>query len=184
MTDKGSPTTDGNARQTLVTNFEASRLHGVATEHFTSFKRQSDLYEKQITEKKCDPGVDVTPTSYKASIDDSLTSIFITAGWIKAESMEDVREEHLKECARKRASLKPEGNDFTRIENIVRKVRMDVSLKDPEDRMWTFHYMYITTFQSHGLHDLPENKPHISIKHILSPIKPVKLRDRTKDIVE
>ncbi|CAN8067529.1 unnamed protein product [Agarophyton chilense] len=161
MTDKGSSAKDGTVRQTIITILEAPRMCGVATKDVIVFKRQRDLYDKQIAEKNDEPGGEVTPTSYRESIDYYLLSIFISAEWIKAESMEDITEEQVQNCVRKRASFKPDGDDFTRIENIVRKVKIYISLKDPDERLWTLHYKYFTALQSHGLQKLPDNKPHI-----------------------
>eukprot|EP00737_Agarophyton_chilense_P000949 gb/GEZJ01001057.1/.p1 GENE.gb/GEZJ01001057.1/~~gb/GEZJ01001057.1/.p1 ORF type:complete len:583 (-),score=92.79 gb/GEZJ01001057.1/:1849-3597(-) len=171
-------------RQTIISNLEAPRLQGVATKHFTYFLKLRELYEKQISEKNRELGLTITPTSFKASIDDSLLKIFITAEWISATAVSEITEDELTKCIKERASFKPEGNDLFRIENIIRNVKMDMSLKEAEGRVWTLQYPYVTVLEAAGMQDLPEQKPHIAIKHILKRVKPPRLRTRMKNIVE
>lgn len=70
--------------QTIVTNLEAPTLTGVAIKHFTAFLKRRKLYEEQVGEKNRDPGVNITPTSYRASLDDSFLRMFLTARSIDA----------------------------------------------------------------------------------------------------
>lgn len=177
-------TTSGTVRQTIVTNLEAPRLQGVATKHFTQFKRKRELYEKQLAEKNREPGSNFPVTSYRASIDDAYLRIFITAHWIKATSLEEITEEELVGCVEARASHDPEGYELGRISHLVRNVRMDTSLAHSEDRVWGLHLRFTTTLAEHGMEDLPTRKPHIAIKMIMKRVEPKALRQRMRDIVE
>ncbi|CDF33359.1 unnamed protein product [Chondrus crispus] len=181
---KPSSTSDGTVRQTIITNLEAPRLEGVATKYFTAFLKKRDLYEKQLAEKNREPGVHITPTSYRASIDDSYLRIFLTAKWIKAESLEAISEEQIRECVKEKASYKLEEYELDRIDNLVKDVKMDMSLKEAEDRVWSLHLRYLEVLEAAGLADLPTRKPHIAIKHILKRIKPFRLRSRIRSILQ
>ena len=185
MTKATKSKKEGSAtvRQTIVTNLEAPRLEGVSTKDFTTFLRRRELYEKQIHEKNNEPGVNVTPTSYKACIDDSHLKIFLTAKWVEAETLEAITEEMLKECVKARSSHEPQGYELGKIDNIVRDVKMNMKMDDAEDRVWTLHHTYITVLEAAGMTDLPEKKPHIAIGHILKRVEPKLLRRRMKDIL-
>lgn len=182
--DKASSSTAGTVRQTIVTNLEAPRLQGVATKHFTAFLKKRELYEKQVEEKNREPGVKITATSYRASIDDSYLRIFLTAEWIKAESLDKITEEQIKDCIKKKAFYKPEEYELDRIDHLVRKVKMDMALKDAEDRVWSLHHHYLEVLEAAGMADLPTQKPHIAIKHILKRIKPYQFRQRMRSILQ
>ncbi|CAN8071777.1 unnamed protein product [Agarophyton chilense] len=167
----------------IVSNLEAPRLQSVTVRNFASFQKKRELYEKQVEENNREPGVDITPLSYEASIENYLLQIFLTAEWIKAADIKDITEEQLKSCIQTRASFNPDGNDLTRIEYVIRKVQMDMNLKEAEDRVWNLHHRYITALESEGMKELPAEKPHISIQHILKRIKPSRLRNIMKNIV-
>lgn len=141
------------------------------------------MYEKQVGEKNREPGVKITATSYRASIDDSYLRMFLTAHWIQADSIKDITENQLKECVKARASYEPKDHELRRIDRVVKGVKMDLSLKEGDDRVWSLHDHYISVLEAAGMPDLPDKKPHIAIKHITNRIKPGLLKRRMKDIV-
>lgn len=173
-----------SVRQTIVTNLEAPRLQGISTKHFTNFQKKRDLYKKKVAEKNRDPEISIIPTSFRASLNDSYLRIFLTAHWIQAETIDEITEQQLQDCIKERASFSPEGYDLCRIDRIVSKVKMDLNIAEAEDRVWSLHHHYLTVLEAAGMPDLPTQKPHISIKHMIKRIQPVQLRQRMKDIVE
>ena len=187
MTEKTPPESTGSSRipvrQTIVTNLEAPHLTGVSIKHFTAFQKKRELYEKQVDEKNREPGVKITPTSYRASIDDSHLRMFMTAHWIKADSIQEISEYQIRDCIKTRASYELKGHEVGGVDRVAKKMKMDLSLKEAEDRVWSPYRHYISALEAAGMPDLPEKKPHIAIKHILKRIKPTVLHQLIKDIV-
>ena len=148
---------DGTAtvRQTIVANLETSRLEGVSTKDFTTFLHRRELYEKQVLEKNNEPNINIKVISYKACIDDSYLKLFITAHWVSAKTLDEIKEEMLRECVKTKASHEPQGFELGKIDNIVNEVRMDMKLEDAEDRVWTLHHAYITVLEAAGMADPP-----------------------------
>lgn len=171
-------------KQTIVTNLEAPRLNGVSTKHFTKFLMERELYEKQVSEKNKEPGVDITPASYRASIIDEDLEIFVTARWVSSETVSSVTEEELRKCIRDRAVRETNADQLWKIDQVVKKVAMNTSLPEAEDRIWTLHRQYLTVLRSAGYTDLTEKKPHIAVGHILKRVKPYELRQRMRDIIK
>jgi len=174
---------ESTVKQTIVTNLEAPRLKGVSTKDFNQFFRLREIYEKQIQERNREPGLNLNPTSYRASIDDSDLRIFLTAGWVEAADISSITEDDLKEGVKKRSIRTVGGEQLHIVEETVKGVKMDLNIPEAEDRVWTLHRKYLRVLQSAGFSDLPTTKPHIAIGHILKRVKPQTLRKRMKDIV-
>lgn len=186
MPDQANTQTMGGTstvKQTIVTNLEAPRLKGVSTKEFNQFFRLRELYEKQIAERNREPGLNLTATSYRASIDDSDLRIFLTAGWVEATDISSITEEQLRECVKKRSVREVGGEQLHIVEEAVKDVKMNLSIAEAEDRVWTLHRKYLQTLEGAGFSDLPKTKPHIAIAHILKRVKPNTLRVRMKNIV-
>lgn len=171
-------------KQTIVANIEAPRLRGVSTKHFTQFYRLRQLYEKQIEEKNKEPGTSVNAVSYRASIDDADLKIFVAAKWIDVDDISKITEDQLKECVKSRSVKTLDGSQLWLVDKAVQHVRMDMSLSEAEDRVWSFHSYYLQVLENAGYANLPSEKPHISIAHILKRLQPAKLYSRMKDIIE
>lgn len=171
-------------RQTIVANLEAPKLKGISTKNFITFLRLREAYERDVDEKNKEPGVQLTPTSYKASVDRTQLKTFITAGWVKADKLEDITEEQIKECIKKRAVREASGAELSRIEAAISNVRINMKITEPEDRIWNLALHYETVLENAGYTDLPEKKPTTAITHILKRIKPNALKKRMYDIVK
>ena len=173
----------GTVHQTILTNVEPPQLEGVSTKHFVTFMRKRDLYEKQVSEKNREPGTSVTPMSLRACIDDSYLRMFLVPKWIEADSIAKITEQQLRDCVRKRACFEAEGADLARIDRIVSHVKMDMSLPEAEDRVWTLHCKYTKALEEAGIADLPDKRPHICIAHIMRRVKPRRLKEKMKQII-
>lgn len=64
----------------------------------------------------------------------------------------------------------------------VRDVRMDLKVKEAEDRVWKFFRNYLEVQQKGGFSDLPKTKLDVAIGHIVKPIQPLKLKSHFKNI--
>ena len=106
MADKNASNTiaSNTVKQTIVANIEAPRLKGVATADFVEFMRERKIYELAIQEKNKDPSTSITPISYKASVERNHLRVFISHKWLSANSVEEVTEENLQDCFKKRAT--------------------------------------------------------------------------------
>lgn len=184
MAEPGIPVVKDTVKQTIVSNLEAPRLRGVSTQHFTTFLKERELYEKQLEEKNKDPGFKVSPTSYRASIDDEDLKIFITANWISASSVDEITEEELQKCVHSRAVREISENQLSLINLVVRDVKMNMNILEAEDRVWSLHRHYNCVLKNAGFADLIEKKPHIAIGHILKRVKPVELQSRMHEIIK
>eukprot|EP00171_Calliarthron_tuberculosum_P004595 IDg4595t1 len=146
-------------KQTIVAHLEAPRLKGTTTKDINSFLRTRELYEKQIEEKNGQPGV-------------------------KADTIADITEEELKACIKARASRKPKDHELGRVENIVACVKMDPTLVLLEDRVCHLVQQYMQVLENAGMSTLPDDKPHLAIKHIMKRLKPACLYKCMQDIIE
>ena len=60
---------------------------------------------------------------------------------------------------------------------------MDRNIKEAEDRVWSLQLHYSNVLEAAGIVDFLDQKPHISIKHILKRVKPATLRHRMEDLI-
>lgn len=181
MTNNQSKSTDGVVSQTIVTNLEAPRLNGISVIHFNKFLRLRKLYEKKVEEKNREPGVAVTATSYKASIDSKYLEMMVAAKWIDADSTDDISEAQLKKCVNDRATRTVDETQIDTIQSVIKDIKMSTT-GDAEDRVWTLYAIYIEVLENAGFKDLHKTHPHISIKHIYRRIQPAQLKKRMRDI--
>lgn len=167
-----------------MANLEAPKLKCVSTKHFSTFVRLRDTYERDVEENNKEPGVNITPTSYKASVDRAHLKIFITAGWVTSTEVDKVTEDEIKDCIKKRAVREASGAELTRIESAISKVKMNMKILEPEDRIWNLQLHYEHVLEGAGYADLPEKKPQTAIGHILKRIRPQVLKNRMYNIVK
>lgn len=89
-------------KQTVVSKLKALHLRGVSGQHFTSFLKEQELYNKQLEERNKDSGFQVSPTSNCASIGDEDLRVFSTANWISAPRVYEITEKGLQKCVHSR----------------------------------------------------------------------------------
>ena len=171
-------------KQTIVAHLEVPRLKGTTTKEMNAFLRARDLYEKQIAEKNAQPDVNVPLVTYRAAIDDNFLRLFITFGWVAATNISDITEEDLKACIKNRASRKIKDHELGRVESIVARVKMDTKMPLLEDRVCHLIQHYLQVLDNAGMADLPKEKPHLCIKHIMNCLKPACLHKCMLDIIE
>lgn len=178
-----TPERRSTVKETVINCLEAPSLRGVSTRHFIEFKRLRLLYEKQIEEKSRQLKEEIVPTSYRASIEDDDLRTFITAGWIEANSIDELTERQIQECVESRCHRPIDGEKLYMLEQAVRGVSMQMNITDAEDRVWTLHREYCSALRKAGYGDLQDAKPHITIDHILKKLRPPQLYRRMRDII-
>ena len=134
--------------------------------------------------KNREPGVNITPTTYKALIDDSKLRMFLTFGWIKADGIEFITEDQLEAYLKNRANREPNENKISRVERIVSKVKINMKLPLFEDRLCHLVQSYMEVLEANSLSELPGTKPHVAIKHVLNRLRPNSFLQCMEDFVE
>ena len=92
-------------KQTIDETVEAPRLNDIGTSDFVKFKIARETYERIINEKNLDPNVEIPLTTYKSSIPKPIQQLFVLAGWVPVDKIEDILEEHLVDCISERACV-------------------------------------------------------------------------------
>ena len=68
------------------------------------------------------------------------------------------------------------------MDSAIKNVTMDMKLSNPEKRVIKLSWDYRRALEVAGLPDLPTERPHVAIQHIISKVKPSRLRKRMKKI--
>ena len=102
---------------------------------------------------------------------------------ISSTSIDRVTGEELELCIEKKSCFEPEERERNQINILLSGIKMDMKIKDPENRVRNYFQRYILKFENNGLHDLPYKRPHVVIKHFLSRIEPKSLYLRLKQII-
>lgn len=182
MPPKGSKRTgnsDDTVRQTIVETLEAPRLRGIETSDFVTFKQKREVYERRVQEKIAEQGVAIPATTYRNSIEKPVLEIFITAQWVPVPSIDDITEEHLKDCVEDRAKIQTEDYDLAQIERGIKHVKLEKS-KNLEIQVWGLGLRYATTLDKLGYSKFIEKQPYLAVQHILKRITHEHLLKRMK----
>ena len=70
------------------------------------------------------------------------------------------------------------------MDEAVQKVKMDMEIPEPENRVLTLQLQYLNVPEAAGFSDLPERKPKIAIVHIMKRVRPVALRQRMANVIK
>lgn len=181
-TPKG--TTGNTVKQTILTNIEAPRLKGISTKDFIAFKRDRELYEKQVNEKNKDPNNKIPLTSVLASIDKRFLKTFIAAQWISVDSIDKITDALVTNCIESRTSREIDVGNLHQINEAVKHVSMNMSITDADDRIWTMHSDYMAALEDAGFGQLPDTKPSVAIKHFFEKLRPNPLKQEIQNYIE
>lgn len=94
--------------------------------------------------------------------------------------MQIIKEAQLRECIKTKASYEPEGHALGRIEPLGSFVKIDLTLEEAEDLIWTLHHHSTSVLEVPEIQNFPEKRPHIAIQHTLTRIKSAQLCQRMK----
>lgn len=120
-------------------------MNSVAISHPIEFQQQKDLHDKQLPEQCKQSYNAVTPTSYSASIVDDAFGIFITVGWIKDASVNEIRKEKLIQCVKDRCVSEVNGEQLNLVHNAVKQVQIKMHVEGRKNRVFSLYQYYTLT---------------------------------------
>ncbi|PXF44743.1 hypothetical protein BWQ96_05502 [Gracilariopsis chorda] len=176
----GPETPTDTVRQTIIESVEAPRLRDISTEDFVLFKQKLEVYERQIAEKNAESGIQVPLKTYWNSITKPVLDIFVTACWVPVESVEDITEQHLRQCVEEPAQVNPEEYNLAQIERDLKYVRMDKNTKSNSLEMQVLRLglKYSTTLENLGYSEFIEKQPQLAVEHVIKRVTHEQLRKR------
>ncbi|PXF40026.1 hypothetical protein BWQ96_10260 [Gracilariopsis chorda] len=106
--------------------------------------------------------------------------MFVTACWVPVESVEDITEQHLRQCVEERARVNPEEYDLAQIERDLKYVRMDKITKSNSLEMQVLRLglKYSTTLENLGYSEFIEKQPQLAVEHVIERVTLEQLRKR------
>lgn len=110
--------------EAVITCLEASRFKGIFVKDFIEFKRYVEIYENQLKEKGQQLKEDIGPTSHKETIEDDGLHIFISAGWIEGNSIDEITGRQLQQCVDQRYKHETDGEQLYLLDEAVKEVFM------------------------------------------------------------
>ena len=156
-------------RQTIFETLEAPRLTGFATADFINFKPKREIYERRVQETSAEQGTEIPATSYRNFIEKPILQIFITAQWVAVNEVEEISEQHLKNCVEERSNVKSEDFDLAKIESGFKNVKLDKS-KNLEMQVWKLGIRYPSTLDNLGYSTFIQSQPEVAVEHIMKSI--------------
>lgn len=142
------------------------------------------MYVKNVNEKNKEPGVYVTATTFKASIENNMIRLFLTIGWIDELTISEISKGQIDECARTPANRVPKEIEIGLLDAVVSSVRMDNQLLLIQDRVLNLLHIYLETLEVSGFQNLTETKPYVAIRNIMKRPQLAKLYRRMSDVCE
>eukprot|EP00171_Calliarthron_tuberculosum_P023513 IDg23513t1 len=124
-------------KQTVVETLEAPMLTGVSLRDFIEFKRKRDKYEREISEKNKEEGVEITLASYLTSVDRPVLELMWLRKYIERDSLDEITEDDVKECISHRARRKPGDFEIAAVEKTISNVHIKMSIPGAENRIDT-----------------------------------------------
>lgn len=141
------------------------------------------MHERQAAQRKKEPGVTTLPTSYRAFIDYDDLHIFLTAQRVKAAGVQCTTEKQLGHWIRFWTAGYVVEDQLFLFDQAVKFVKMNMSLFKAEEYVLALLCQYLMVLESAGFSGVMEKKLNIVVDHVLKPLKPTDLRDRTNDII-
>lgn len=167
-------------RQTILEAIEAPRLKGINTSDFVEFSEKRAIYERLVSEKNEENGSVAPITSYRNSIDDCYLDAFMWADWVPVSSIEEITEDHLRQCISTRARISPEEYDLALIEREILGVKLASQRRNKklEFQILDLCMKYAKTLRDCGYKDFVEQQPKLAIKHIMKRVTHTRLLTR------
>ncbi|KAI0564066.1 hypothetical protein FGB62_30g043 [Gracilaria domingensis] len=180
--DNDQTDADACVQQTTVVGIEAPLLEKIDIASIAQFLRKRKIYEEQIIEKKKE-GLKINPASWKTSVTESVLETMIEAEFVKADNIDCVTDEQIKEGLRKRSKFDQDEIRVNVWERIVKDVKMDMSIDDPEGRVFDLIVQYRNALRDQGYADAIAKNPEVAIKHIRERVRPRKFQDHMEEIL-
>lgn len=123
-------------------------MNSVAISNFIEIQQLKDLEDKQLP-KQCKQTYNaITPTFYNASLEDDALGIFITVRWIKAASVNDIRQKQMIQCVKDRCFREVIGEQLNLVHNAVNQVQIKMQAESRENRDLSLYRDHILTVQT------------------------------------
>ncbi|KAI0558756.1 hypothetical protein FGB62_188g08 [Gracilaria domingensis] len=180
--DNDQTDADACVQQTTVVGIEAPLLEKIDIASTAQFLRKRKKYEEQIIEKKKE-GLKINPASWKTSVTESVLETMIEAGFVKADNIDSVTDEQIKEGLRKRSKFDQDEIRVNLWERIVKDVKMDMSIHDPEGRVFDLIVQYRNALRDQGYAEATAKNPEVAIKHIRERVQRRKFQDHMEEIL-
>jgi len=161
-------------RQTIVETIEAPRLRDVSTSDFVEFQERREIYERQVSEKNTEAGVQIPLTTYRNSIDSAILELFVVAEWVP------VTEEQLRKCVREHARVDPKEYDLARIERELAGIKLEKAdnMSNLQRQVWRLCLRYSEKLRKCGNVNFAKQQPKIAVRHIMKRVTHAGLRTR------
>lgn len=108
--------------------------------------------------------------------------MFLTAGRIKAASVDKITETQIGESIRSRCGRDVNGKPLNLNNGALSNVTMKMGILEAEDKDWSLQHDNLTALISAGYETIPSTRTPIAIKHTLGKLKSHKLEARMADI--
>lgn len=171
-------------KQIIVANLEAPRLKGVYTADIIEFMCERTIYELAVGDKNKYHSKNIVEQCYNASVEKNQLTVFISRKWVTSTKVYDVRDDDLKKCFENITKRESYGSTLHLMDEAVKKVKMDMTIPEPENRILFLKLKYLHVLEASGFSDLSAKKSKISIGHLLKPVCPIALRRSMANVIK
>jgi Reverse transcriptase (RNA-dependent DNA polymerase) len=169
----------------IVANIEYPVLKKLGKQNIRKFLTDRDAYVREIDERSAQGNGRIgRPVSLAFSIDPSVLLSLVELQQFGAEvtKVESVTDSVLLTWLEKHRDLKKDGLSAAQVQAIIFKsLRMNMSEKDPEQRIIMLFADYKNILRVNGISWLVDKNPKMAVHHITEALKPSILRKRVKD---
>ena len=158
--------------QTIVDTIKAPRLKDVTFLDFIKFKKARENYEREVSEKNKEPGVDIHLASYITCVDHNVLDLFVERQYIKKNCVEDVTDQDILQCINSRCDRRKGDFEITDVVRAIRSVHIKLGIPGAEPRIDTLLLDYKRALESAGYSTFTADCPKLAIAHIYERLKP------------
>ncbi len=124
--------------------------------------------------------VEIPATTLRNSIDEGLLDAFVWSDWVPVDDIEQITEEHLRQCVLSRARVNPEDYDLALIKKEIGEIRLANENKGVklESRVMSLCVAYNTKLRECGYRNFVKQLPKLAVSHIMQRLSHPKLKER------
>ena len=150
----------------------APRLKDVTFLDFIKFKEARENYEREVSEKKKEPGVDIHLAFYIVSVDQNALDLFVERQYIKNYSVVEVTDQDVLECISSRCERRKGDFEITDVVRAIRNVHIKLGIPGAEPRIDTPLLDYKRALESARYSTFTADCPKLAIAHVYERLKP------------
>ena len=169
----------------IVANIEHPVLKRLGKTNIRKFLADRGSYVREIQERSAqDNGTIGRPVSLTFSIDPHVLESLVDLRQFGADivAVANVTDEILQTWLEKNGEIKKDSLSFSKVQAIVsRSLRINMSEKDPEQRIIMLFSDYQSLLRNSGMSWLVNDNPKMACSHIMDALKPTVLSKRVKD---